>query len=680
MKNYWILVMTAFILAGADGVCAGSADAQTDTLDYLTNSIGMKMVRIAPGSFVMGQRQGGDFDERPVHKAAISKPFFMGVCEVTNAQYERFDPAHKQFRGRHGISGDDNEAVVYVSWDDAVAFCRWLSTRQGRTYRLPTEAEWEYACRAGTTTSFYTGDNLPRAYHKNQKQGWEPVAVKLGVAGAAANSFGLYDMHGNVEEWCRDWYGPYEAHDQVDPVGRVAGDFRIARGGSHGTTLAYLRSANRMATLPQDKHWMIGFRVVQAQPAATKPLPKEPAPLWARNVNSKPYAWPKTTALDKPHFKGPVEFVKIPANSNGPLYSQHNHCPAITVCPNGDLLTVWYSTNTERGRELTVVASRLRRGSDRWEPASVFWNGPDRNDHGNEVWWDGKDTIYHFNGLSSDATWGKLALVMRTSTDSGATWSPAQLINANHGLRNQVISGALQTRQGHIIVKCDAVTGGSGGTAIHISPDKGRTWNEPGAGRPRPDFAQGKSGAWIAGIHAGLVQLADDSLMALGRGNDINGRMPMSISKDMGKTWTYAASEFPPTNGGQRLVLMRLCEGPILFVGFTDSSRNLKEPKGMLFADASGRRRRVFGLFAALSFDEGKTWPVKKLITPGRDAATFDGGAWTRTFTLDATHAEPKGYLAATQSPDGMIHLISSKLYYRFNLAWLRTSAPAAAD
>ena len=98
----------------------------------------------------------------------------------------------------------------------------------------------------------------------------------------------------------------------------------------------------------------------------------------------------------------------------------------------------------------------------------------------------------------------------------------------------------------------------------------------------------------------------------------------------------------------------------------------------MLFADASGRQRRVFGLFAALSFDEGKTWPVKKLITPGSDAQTFDGGAWTRTFTLGATHAEPKGYLAATQSPDGMIHLISSKLYYRFNLAWLKIPAPGA--
>ncbi len=153
----------------------------------------------------------------------------------------------------------------------------------------------------------------------------------------------------------------------------------------------------------------------------------------------------------------------------------------------------------------------------------------------------------------------------------------------------------------------------------------------------------------------------------------------MSISKDMGNTWTYTASEFPPIGGGQRLVLMRLREGSILFVGFTDSSSNLKRPKGMLFADASGRQRRVFGLFAALSFDEGRTWPVKKLITPGsKDAQKFDGGAWTRTFTLDATHAEPKGYLAATQSPDGIIHLISSKLHYRFNLAWLKT--PAAGD
>jgi hypothetical protein len=659
-----------------------------DAREYMTSSIGMRLVWIEPGAFRMGQ-ENGDFDEKPVHRVAISRGFWIGVTEVTNAEYEQFDPAHKKYRGTHGISADDDEPAVYVSWHDAVRFCEWLSKRDGRPYRLPTEAEWEYACRAGTDTPYSTGDQLPAAFHRSQKELWEPAPVKLSVARTPANVWGLYDVHGNVEEWCSDWYGPYDASDQTDPVGRAGGDFKVTRGGSHSTTLEYLRSANRMATLPDDKHWLIGFRVVIAEHPSTPPSGDVEKPLWARDVGQTPHTWhghpahgsrarcpchtwPDTSG--QPHFFGPVEYVKIPPGSNGPMYSKHNHCPAITACPNGDLLAVWYSTNTEPGRELTVLASRLRRGRDAWDPASVFWNAPDRNDHGNEVWWDGRDTLYHFNGLSTDATWGKLALIMRTSTDNGATWSAARLINPEHGLRNQVIAGAIRTAEGDLIVKCDAVTGGTGGTALHISSDGGQTWIDPGLGQPKPKFTEGRSGAWIAGIHAGLVQLADGSLMALGRGDSINGHMPMSISKDTGRTWTYGAGEFPPIGSGQRLVLMRLAEGPILMASFAGSL------KGLSVTDASGKTRQVFGLFAALSFDEGRTWPASRLISPGGPLATMDGGAWTRTFTLDDTHAEPKGYLAATQTPDGMIHLISSRLYYRFNTAWLVSASAGGSD
>ena len=106
---------------------------------------------------------------------------------------------------------------------------------------------------------------------------------------------------------------------------------------------------------------------------------------------------------------------------------------------------------------------------------------------------------------------------------------------------------------------------------------------------------------------------------------------------------------------------MRLAEGPILFVSFADTVE---------LVDAAGGPFEGHGLYAALSFDEGETWPVRKLVTPG--TGSFDGGAWTRDFVADATHAEPRGYLAATQAPDGIIHLISSAIHYRFNLAWLK--------
>jgi hypothetical protein len=357
------------------------------------------------------------------------------------------------------------------------------------------------------------------------------------------------------------------------------------------------------------------------------------------------------------------------------MYSEHNHDPALVDCPNGDLLAIWYSCLTEAGRELTIVASRLRYGAEQWEPASVFWDAPDRNDHAPALWFDGRNTIYHFNGLSAAATWGNLALVMRSSVDSGATWSKARLIAPEHGLRHQPVESVFRTREGFIILPCDAGPGGSGGTVIHISRDNGKTWSDPGEGQPAPKFEDGATGHWIAGIHAGVVQLRDGSLMAFGRGNNINDRMPMSISSDMGKTWTYSASEFAPIGSGQRVILRRLLEGPILFISFTDSSR--KAPKGMLLHDSSGKERRVYGMFAALSFDQGRTWPVKRLLTCGGPARELDGGGNTGRFVMDETHAEPRGYLAATQTPDGLIHLISSKQYYVFNLAWLKQPMPA---
>jgi hypothetical protein len=148
-------------------------------------------------------------------------------------------------------------------------------------------------------------------------------------------------------------------------------------------------------------------------------------------------------------------------------------------------------------------------------------------------------------------------------------------------------------------------------------------------------------------------------------------RMPMSISEDGGKTWKYAASEFPPIDGGQRMVLKRLKEGPLLLISFTNHPYRLKNNlKGMTFTATDGSEFTGYGMYAALSFDEGKSWPVKKLLTDGKERF-LDGGAWTGYFEMNATNAEPRGYLAMIQTPDNLINLVSSKNYYRFNLAWL---------
>jgi len=681
MKNRPMTIAVICLTMGLSCIKAVPELRSAQMPDTFVNSIGMRFVRIEQGSFLMGQEQGGDWDERPVHKVNITRPFSMAVTEVTNAQYEQFDAEHRKLRGKLGFSKQDDEAVVFVSWHEAVKFCEWLSKKEGKAYRLPTEAEWEYACRAGATSAYHTGETLPKDFHKNAQISWFPdparsgkeaLPVPLTVGGTTPNSWGLFDMHGNVEEWCCDWYGPYEQGEQIDPVGRAGGDFKVTRGGSHSTELQYLRSANRLGALPEDKSWLIGFRVVIGELPKTEPVAVAELPLNQRDVKQQIAAdLAEGPDPEEPYFKGPIEYVKIPLGSNGPMYSKHNHDPALVDCPNGDLLAIWYSCLTEAGRELAILASRLRYGSESWEPASVFWDAPDRNDHAPALWFDGRDTIYHFNGLSAAATWGNLALIMRVSTDSGATWSEAMLIGVEHGLRHQPVESVFRTREGYIILPCDAGPGGSAGTAVHISRDGGKTWVDPGAGRPQPDFASGATGAWIAGIHAGVVQLKDGSLAAFGRGNNINGRMPMSNSKDMGKTWTYSASEFPPISSGQRVILIRLQEGPILFISFTDRK------EGMLIRDAAGNQRKVYGMFAALSFDEGKSWPNKRLLTDGGPARELDGGGNTGRFVMDQNHAEPRGYLSATQTPNGLIHLISSKQYYVFNLAWLKQPMPA---
>jgi hypothetical protein len=266
------------------------------------------------------------------------------------------------------------------------------------------------------------------------------------------------------------------------------------------------------------------------------------------------------------------------------------------------------------------------------------------------MWTDELGKIYHFAGLADAATWGALAVVLRTSTDNGVTWSRARLIIPEHAKRHMPAESVFRTSDGAILLPCDA----NPGTAIWLSYDNGLTWFDPGG--------------TIAGIHAGVVQLNDGRLMAFGRGDNINDRMPRSISSDMGVTWTYSASEFPPVSGGQRVVLRRLKEGPILLVSFTGS-------EGMVI-----NGQHVYGMFAALSYDEGETWPVKKLVTAGGPPQELDGGGNTHWFTMDDTHAEPRGYLASTQTPDGVIHLISSALHYQFNLAWLLHKSSLLVD
>ena len=674
-------------------LASATAGEKAEAAKSFINSIGIYMIHIEPGDFIMGSDgselpqavldakehgrnrkvwlpKSGDYDEQPAHKVTITRPFYMAATEVTRAQYELFDPLHVHLRGKLGFSIDNDEAVVFVSWYEAAAFCEWLSKKEGIAYRLPTEAEWEYCARAGTATSFSTGDDLPREYLKNPSSSWYPdpgrgrgrsELVPLHVGKTPPNPWGLYDMHGNVEEWCADFYGPYVADDQADPIGRIDGDFKVTRGGSHATYAYYLRSANRMGTVPRDRSWLIGFRVVSGELSATNPLPKAPLQQYQKGVNQSVPRQPAEGPDPKmPYFRGPRNYVKIQPDSYGPLFSRHNHCSAVVECPNGDLLATWFTTQTERGREMALAASRLRYGAEEWDQASLFWDAPDRNDPAQALWSDDKGVIYHFSSISVAATWGPLAVLMRSSTDSGATWSKAKVIIPEHGRRHQVIESVFRTREGFLVLPCDATPGGGGGTALHVSRDGGRTWFD--------------AGGTIAGIHAAVTQLEDGRLLAFGRGDTIDGRMPKSMSEDMGKTWSYSASAFPPIGGGQRLVLLRLREGPLFLASFASQREDESAPK-VFVTDASGTRKAVTGLFGAVSYDSGETWPMVRLFTddqPPRQAQTTNGGK----FTLSQTSAEPKGYLSVCQGANGLIHLTSSWNHYAFNLKWLETPPP----
>ncbi len=653
------------------------------TRDY-TNSIGMKMVDIAPGSFLMGgPGYGRNYDEAPAHEVVISAPFRISATEVTNAQYELFDPGHREYRGRNRFSFRDGEAVVYVSWDDAAAFCEWLSEKEGKSYRLPTEAEWEYVCRAGSMGPYAIGDRaLPKSMLKNQVETWDPRPVPLDVGKSIPNAWGVYDMHGNVEEWCLDWYGPYPSSVQKDPAGPAEGISKVVRGGSHNTPAEYLRSSNRSSSFPGDRTLFTGFRIVEVTgdslsvrlSSGTGAPDVETVGKQDGKRDSGKRRKSGNRIPDGPFFSGPVPFVRYDRSKE--YMFTHNHCPAVTWLGDGSLLAIWFSAENEKDREMTVLSSRYDPAKGEWSSPELFFKAADRNMTGSSLYYDGESgLLYHFNGVEAAGTWGHLALVMRTSADDGRTWSAPVFVNPEHEPGNQVIAGTIRTAEGYIVQPCDATHTVRGGSILHISMDGGKTWERSDAGHETevPVFTENGTGHRIAGIHAGVVQLSDGSLLAFGRDDNIvkdgKPRMPASISHDMGKTWTYHATEFPPVSSGQRLVLKRLNEGPLMMISFTDASIDYRNIEGMAFSGRDGEYRG-YGMYAALSFDEGKTWPVKKLLTDGT-RRYLDGGAFTGWFLSDVTHAEPKGYLAVTQGPDNMIHLCTSALHYMFNLEWL---------
>ena len=296
MKRLVYLIASVLVLAALTvGCCVKPRSPGRVSLD-LGAGVMLNLVRLEPGEFTMGS----DTDEqRPPHRVFISRPFYMGTTEVTNAQYRRyrskFDsndrrgganiPFQKYIRSLRPEFNGDEQPVVYVGWEEAQAFTKWLSEKSGKTVRLPTEAEWEYACRAGTTSKYSWGDEARLAHlYANTNDPVTAEKFKLGgpfpnddgfratapVGSFRPNAFGLYDMHGNVVEWTADFWHESYTGAPIDGSAWVEleeGGQRVTKGGSFecsvtGTHYFSCTSAGRSWNYLGNHNFGTGFRVV----------------------------------------------------------------------------------------------------------------------------------------------------------------------------------------------------------------------------------------------------------------------------------------------------------------------------------------------------------------------------------------------------------------------------------
>lgn len=235
------------------------ATAQNSWPKTLRNSIGIEFVLVPAGSFMMGSAAGNS-DERPVHRVTISQPFYLGIFEVTQEQWQAVMGDNPSL-----FQGDPRLPVEQVWWTDVQKFIDKLNAMEGGSkYRLPTEAEWEYAARAGSTTAYSFGDDPQRlpdyAWYKANAGGRTHPVGQL-----QPNAWGLYDIHGNVWEWVQDWYGTYPDAPATDPHGPPSGTHRMRRGCGWNNFASFCRTANRYS-VPGYRDDFLGFRLVRIEP------------------------------------------------------------------------------------------------------------------------------------------------------------------------------------------------------------------------------------------------------------------------------------------------------------------------------------------------------------------------------------------------------------------------------
>jgi formylglycine-generating enzyme len=269
MKKLLTTMFVALLMVGCGGEETTKVVEEDESTSFTIANLSMEMLWVEPGTFEMGSPNtvAGRDNNETQHTVTLTEGFWLSKHEVTQAQWEEVmgnNPSH--FKGA-------NRPVEKVSWNGIASFCEKITEAEreagrlpaGMAYQLPTEAQWEYACRAGTTTAFSFGDSLT-SDQANIIVGGPHETTDVGKY--PANAWGFHDMHGNVWEWCADWYGNYPIGAVSDPVGPAVGSARVGRGGSWYFPAGYARSANRFRDGPAYSTGSLGFRLSLRPPAS----------------------------------------------------------------------------------------------------------------------------------------------------------------------------------------------------------------------------------------------------------------------------------------------------------------------------------------------------------------------------------------------------------------------------
>jgi len=508
---------------------------------------GMELVWIGPGMFSRGVGDDlklpdslAEFDEQPQHPVTLASGFYILKDKVSPSQY-----------AASGLPG----AASDVSWNNAAAFCAWLSQQEGQTYRLPTEAEWEYAYK---------------------------------------NPPGLLNVGGR--EWVNDWHQLYPHESVTNPAGPAQGILKVIRAG-----------AESRISLPPDatsSPWgfaATSFRVVlDAAPAASVPV--APPPFNQAAVKQSPAPALLGPNPSVPYFTVRYALPLPPDNDrsqNGPLTGldqsvvDHNHSPGFEILPNGDALAVWFSgvNGDEYGAGVRIVQARLRQGAEEFDMPELLYKIKGYNDESPCLWREGT-TNWLFVGGRMGLNY--VPFKVGVSTNNGVTWAlhlPYLTGSPNFGaMTAQPINNAFRAPNGAMYLAMD---GGGADSFLWRSLDNGITWNDQ-LGR-------------TSGRHSTIVPLdgAGNLLSYGGKNSQINGYMPQNLSANWGATWNaQTQSPFPELGSNQRPSLWRLANGKLVMVGDSQLRGTSTPPAGWTNGP---------GAYVAISANNGSTWHIKSL-------------------------------------------------------------------